>query len=172
VGLLIHRKRPQLTLPTQSSSVLVWFFLAMIAYPEKQKRCQEELDVVVGRSRRPTFEDQENLPYIQATVRESLRWRSVTPLGMFSFHCLARRCTSSPLVNRLPALHSTGRVEISITSDGLSDSYVASRMIGIRDISSLKVPSVSQMSGKLFILRSLRQLIIGAGVSIAINPSM
>jgi cytochrome P450 len=58
-----------------------WFMLAMISHPEKQKKCQAELDAVVGRSRVPTFQDLENLTYIQATVREILRWRSAFPLG-------------------------------------------------------------------------------------------
>jgi len=55
--------------------------LAMIAYPEKQKKCQEELDRVIGTSRMPTFEDQDHLPYVNATVRELLRWRPAFPLG-------------------------------------------------------------------------------------------
>ena len=62
---------------------MIWFLLAMIAYPEKQKKCQEELERVVGRSRMPTLEDQNSLPYIRATVRELLRWRTVGPLGKF-----------------------------------------------------------------------------------------
>ena len=60
---------------------MAWFMLAMIAYPEKQRKCQEELERVVGRSRMPTLEDQNSLPYISATVRELLRWRPVAPLG-------------------------------------------------------------------------------------------
>jgi cytochrome P450 len=58
-----------------------WFVLAMMAYPEKQKKCQEELDAVVGQSRMPTFGDLDSLPYTQATVREVLRWRSVSAAG-------------------------------------------------------------------------------------------
>ena len=54
----------------------------MIEHPEIQKRAQEELDAVVGRSRPPTFADAPNLPFIQALVKESLRWRPVTPLGV------------------------------------------------------------------------------------------
>ena len=60
---------------------MTWFMLAMIAYPEKQQKCQEELDRVVGRSRMPTFLDRNNLVYVRATVREILRWRTVTPVG-------------------------------------------------------------------------------------------
>jgi cytochrome P450 len=61
---------------------MYWFLLAMMVSPEKQKKCQDELDAVVGRSRVPTFKDRENLPYLRATVREVLRWRSVAPLGI------------------------------------------------------------------------------------------
>lgn len=58
-----------------------WFMLAMVSHPEKQKKCQEELDAVVGRARMPTLADQESLPYIRATAKESLRWRPPGPLG-------------------------------------------------------------------------------------------
>ena len=54
----------------------------MIVYPEIQKRAQAELDAVVGRSRVPTFSDAPSLPYIQALVKETLRWRSPIPLGL------------------------------------------------------------------------------------------
>ena len=62
---------------------MIWFMLAMIAYPGKQKKCQEELDRVIGRTRMPTLKDKESLPYIRATVRELFRWRAVTPIGKF-----------------------------------------------------------------------------------------
>jgi len=54
----------------------------MITHPWIQKRAQDELDAVVGRSRTPTFADAPNLPYIQALVKESLRWRPALPLGI------------------------------------------------------------------------------------------
>ncbi|KAH9478540.1 Cytochrome P450 monooxygenase [Psilocybe cubensis] len=63
------------------TEVMLWFFLAMVAFPEQQKRCQDELDAVVGRSRMPTASDAENLPYMKALVKEVLRWRPVSPLG-------------------------------------------------------------------------------------------
>jgi cytochrome P450 len=52
----------------------------MIAHPEIQKRAQDELNAVVGRSRPPTFVDAPDLPFIQALVKESLRWRPVLSL--------------------------------------------------------------------------------------------
>jgi len=65
----------------QSATVMSWFMLGMTAYPDVQKKCQEELDRVIGRSRMPTLGDRDSLPYICATVREALRWRPGTPLG-------------------------------------------------------------------------------------------
>lgn len=54
----------------------------MLLYPEVQRKAQEQLDAVVGRDRLPTFDDLESLPYIQAVVKEMLRWQPVTPLGV------------------------------------------------------------------------------------------
>ncbi|KAI0051887.1 cytochrome P450 [Auriscalpium vulgare] len=65
-----------------TSSALLWWTLAMVAYPETQRRAQAELDAVVGRSRLPTFADLPHLPYIRAMVKEVLRWRPTTPLGV------------------------------------------------------------------------------------------
>jgi cytochrome P450 len=57
------------------------FFLAMTRHPESFKKAQEELDRVVGTERLPTFEDRPNLPYVEAVMKEVLRWHPVLPLG-------------------------------------------------------------------------------------------
>jgi len=59
------------------------FLVAMLLYPDIQKKAQAELDSVIGRERLPTFEDRPNLPFIDAVCKEVLRWRPVTPLGAF-----------------------------------------------------------------------------------------
>jgi len=61
-------------------SSLGTFILAMTMYPEIQKKAQAAVDEVVGRDRLPDFQD--DIPYIDAVVREVLRWRPVTPLGV------------------------------------------------------------------------------------------
>jgi cytochrome P450 len=61
---------------------LSWWALAMLVNPEIQKRAQAELDTVVGRSRVPSFSDVPNLPYIQAMVKEVLRWRPPLPFAI------------------------------------------------------------------------------------------
>jgi cytochrome P450 len=54
----------------------------MIAHPEVQRRAQVELDSVVGRSRVPSFSDVPSLAYIQAIVKEVLRWRPPLPFSV------------------------------------------------------------------------------------------
>ncbi|RYP41529.1 hypothetical protein DL767_000956 [Monosporascus sp. MG133] len=65
-----------------TTRVLEWWFMAMVLYPDSQKRAQDELERVVGRQRLPTFDDYDQLPYIQAMIKELLRWRPTSPLGI------------------------------------------------------------------------------------------
>lgn len=65
-----------------TGSTLRAFFLAMSVSPDVQMRAQKEIDEVVGRSRLPRHEDRANLPYVNAVVKESLRWLPSVPLGV------------------------------------------------------------------------------------------
>ncbi|MCJ1318521.1 hypothetical protein MMC15_003851 [Xylographa vitiligo] len=64
-----------------SSSTLITFMLACCAFPAALLPAWEEFDRVVGHNRSPTFEDEPDLPYVRAFVKEVLRWRSVAILG-------------------------------------------------------------------------------------------
>ena len=66
----------------QSATTMQGAFLAMSLYPEAQRKAQEELDRIVGRGRLPNFGDLDSLVYINAVVKESLRWHNVVPLGI------------------------------------------------------------------------------------------
>ena len=54
----------------------------MSLYPEVQKAAQAELDTVVGAGRLPEFADRDKLPYINAVMKEIMRWYPVVPLGL------------------------------------------------------------------------------------------
>ncbi len=68
---------------SQTTSSAQSLFLAMVLRPEVQRKAQSQLDAIVGPDRLPTFEDRPSLPYIEAIVRETLRWHMVLPLGMY-----------------------------------------------------------------------------------------
>ncbi|KAG2037126.1 cytochrome P450 [Suillus americanus] len=64
---------------------IMYVVMASACYPKAQEKVQEQLDIVVGRDRAPTFDDYNSLPQIEAFMLECLRWRPVTTLGFA--HC-------------------------------------------------------------------------------------
>jgi cytochrome P450 len=64
-----------------SSSTLMSFILAMTCFPRVAAKAQEELDRVVGKDRAPTWSDEASLPYCNAVIKETLRWRPVAVMG-------------------------------------------------------------------------------------------
>ncbi|CAK5282463.1 unnamed protein product [Mycena citricolor] len=68
-----------------SVSALQTFVLAMLANPEAQARAQAEIDAVTQGLRLPDYDDEKNLPYVMAIVRETLRWRNATPMAIPHF---------------------------------------------------------------------------------------
>ncbi|KAH7907808.1 cytochrome P450 [Hygrophoropsis aurantiaca] len=65
-----------------TSSVLMNFVLAMVLYPHVQERAYAEIKAAIGTSRLPNHNDRPFLPYIEAIVRESMRWLPIVPLGV------------------------------------------------------------------------------------------
>jgi len=64
--------------------VLAWWMMAMVLFPETQRRAHEELDRVVGRDRLPTLDDCDKLPYLQAmasisSLQAISTWRLFSP---------------------------------------------------------------------------------------------
>ena len=57
------------------------FFLVMILNPGAMKKAQEELDRVVGKGELPDFSHKDDLPYIDALVKELLRWSPPLPIA-------------------------------------------------------------------------------------------
>ena len=54
----------------QTAAIVQWFSALIPAHPGIQKKAQAELDRVVGHNRLPTIEDEKNLPYCHAIVKE------------------------------------------------------------------------------------------------------
>ncbi|KAI0754774.1 O-methylsterigmatocystin oxidoreductase [Daedaleopsis nitida] len=64
------------------TSTLEAMFFAMSQYPDVLKKAHDELDAVVGPNRLPDFDDFDSLVYVNAIVKEALRWHNVTPVGI------------------------------------------------------------------------------------------
>jgi len=64
-----------------TSSVLGTLFLALVCYPEVQKKAQAELDKIL-KGRLPEHSDLTSLPYLSSLVKEVYRWQPLGPLGL------------------------------------------------------------------------------------------
>ncbi|KAJ3267536.1 hypothetical protein HK104_005792 [Borealophlyctis nickersoniae] len=64
------------------SIMLTWFAALMANHPEVQNRIHEEMDRVVGRDRAPVPADEANLPYLRATIKETMRLRPKSFTGI------------------------------------------------------------------------------------------
>jgi len=67
---------------TTATTINNWI-LAMALFPEAQKKAQKEIDQVIGMDRFPCWEDEANLPFVRAMIKETLRWRPVNKFGMY-----------------------------------------------------------------------------------------
>ncbi|KAG5745174.1 hypothetical protein H9Q70_012134 [Fusarium xylarioides] len=74
-------------------SAITTFFLAMTLFPEAQKKAQYEIDEVIGSERLPSLSDRQNLPYVNALVKEVLRWHPVGPM------CLPHTTSQDDIIN-------------------------------------------------------------------------
>jgi cytochrome P450 len=53
------------------------YVLAMVMHPEVQRKAQEEVDRVIGKDRLPRADDLDKLPYLDAVLKEVMRWHTV-----------------------------------------------------------------------------------------------
>ncbi|KAL6304972.1 cytochrome P450 [Sparassis latifolia] len=65
-----------------TASAMQSFVLFMLSHPHVLQRAREEIDRVVGPDRMPSFEDEEQLPYLIACIKETLRRRAPTIMGI------------------------------------------------------------------------------------------
>lgn len=54
----------------------------MLVNPDAQRRAQEEIDQLTGGSRLPIASDRSSLPFVDAIVKETLRWGPVGPMNL------------------------------------------------------------------------------------------
>ena len=64
------------------SSTLLSLVSAMALFPQVQRKAQEEIARVVGEAGLPAFQHREQMPYMQALIKELHRWSPVAPMGL------------------------------------------------------------------------------------------
>lgn len=79
--------------PMAIGHTLGFFFAHIVNHPTVQNKIFEEIQYVVGSSRFPNLDDRKNMPYLEATIRETFRLIPLNPLG------LPRRCTEDTYFN-------------------------------------------------------------------------
>ncbi|XP_053383988.1 cytochrome P450 2B4-like [Mercenaria mercenaria] len=63
-----------------TSSILDWAFLFMTEFPEVQKKCQEEIEMVLG-DKSVEYSDRKKLVYVNAVIMEIQRHSNIVPLN-------------------------------------------------------------------------------------------
>ncbi|KIP07601.1 hypothetical protein PHLGIDRAFT_70797 [Phlebiopsis gigantea 11061_1 CR5-6] len=66
----------------QTFAAILVFMLAVANNSEAQRKAQEELDRVVGTDRLPLLSDRGSLPYVEALIKEVMRWHPILPLSV------------------------------------------------------------------------------------------
>jgi cytochrome P450 len=87
---------------TTASGVLA-FMKAMTCFPDVQKKAQAEIDAVIGEDRSPLWSDYARLPYVSQVVKESMRWRPLSGLGVP--HALSEGKLTEPPTAPIPCYH-------------------------------------------------------------------
>ncbi|KAE8611431.1 hypothetical protein XENTR_v10012448 [Xenopus tropicalis] len=65
-----------------TTTTLRWGLLFMLLYPDVQRKVREEIDRVIGRTRKPTMGDVLQMPYTNAVIHEIQRYGDIIPLSM------------------------------------------------------------------------------------------
>jgi len=87
-------------------------FLAMVLFPEVQKKAQAELDAIIGPERLPTLSDRQSLPFMEALLKEIHRWHAVSRLGKL-FTLILRTCLTPKQVFHTAPLTTTSTMAIT-----------------------------------------------------------
>ncbi|KIJ51010.1 hypothetical protein M422DRAFT_158706, partial [Sphaerobolus stellatus SS14] len=65
-----------------TAATIAAFVRAMSTFPRIMKKAQKEIDEAVGHTRLPEFSDRPALPYLDAILKETMRWAPIFPAAL------------------------------------------------------------------------------------------
>ena len=68
-----------------TTSSLLWAILCLLHYPEVQAKVQDEIDHVVGSSKKVSLDNKPDLPYTNAALMENMRIATIVPMAIPHF---------------------------------------------------------------------------------------
>jgi len=84
----------------------------MTAFPETQRKAQEEIDALVGNARAPCLDDVEQLPYCKAIIQEIHRWRPGLPIAIFHSSTAEEKYNGYRIPNGATIFQNTCRISV------------------------------------------------------------
>lgn len=73
------------------TSTLTWMIVFLVMNQDVQMKLHQQLDEIIGRNRLPCWKDSENLPYVSATICETMRCSVFIP-------CLPRKANKDTII--------------------------------------------------------------------------
>ena len=73
-----------------TSTTILWCLVYLVTWPEVQSKIAEEFKDKLG-ERPPCLKDRGNLPYLEATIQETLRLSSIVPLGIATLNYASKQ---------------------------------------------------------------------------------
>jgi len=64
------------------ANTTLWAIVLLANHKDVQERLQNEIDSVVPRDRQPSLSDMSKMTYVEATILEIMRYKTVVPLGV------------------------------------------------------------------------------------------
>jgi cytochrome P450 len=65
-----------------TSTTLLWLLMFLANNQSIQERLQKEIDEVIPKHRLPSLDDQPKLPFVEATILEIMRFRTIVPIAI------------------------------------------------------------------------------------------
>lgn len=65
-----------------TKAAITWLLMSVAQNKDVQEKCRSEIFNVIGKDRLPSTDDKRLLPYVQAVILESMRWKILAPLNV------------------------------------------------------------------------------------------